>query len=27
VPLDAYNGKTRFAGSIEHLTVRTGKLP
>ena len=27
VPLDAYDGKARFAGSIEHLKVVTGKQP
>jgi hypothetical protein len=27
VPLDAYDGAARFAGSIEHLKVRTGKQP
>jgi arylsulfatase A len=27
MPLDAYDGKTRFAGSIEQLKVLTGKQP
>jgi arylsulfatase A-like enzyme len=27
MPLDGYDGKTRFSGSIEQLKVRTGKQP
>ncbi len=27
VPLDAYDGKTRFSGSIEHLKIAAGKQP